>query len=119
MTTTKIVLKIDMYNFFQQMPKKLALKSTYTLFGVVLNANYLVLFLFKITPTIISANPINTIDNPVHNKKRLLLSPYNIKVIPKHCKTNPSNIKVIFFMSYFFLGYPLASFYYSGFRDKV
>lgn len=64
-----------------------------------MNVIYLLLFIFEITPAIISANPINTIGNPVHNKKRLLLSPYNINAIPKHCKTNPNIIKVNFFIN--------------------
>jgi hypothetical protein len=53
--------------------------------------------MFEITPAIINANPINTNDNPVHDKKRLLLSLYNIIAIPKHCKTNPNIVKVYFF----------------------
>lgn len=55
--------------------------------------------MFEITPAIISANPINSIDNPVHTKKRLLLSPYNINEIPKHCNTNPNIVKEYFFIN--------------------
>jgi len=76
-----------------------------------MNIIYLVLLIFEITPPIIRANPINIIGNPVHNKKRLLLSPYNIKVIPKHCKTNPNNIKVNFFISFSFLSFSFFTLY--------
>lgn len=62
-----------------------------------MNVIYLVFFMFEITPAIISANPINTNVNPVHDNKRLLKSLYNIIVIPKHCKTNPNIVKVYFF----------------------
>ena len=63
-----------------------------------MNIIYLVLSLFEINPTNISASPISTSGNPVHNKTRLLLSPNNINPIPKHCNAIPIIVKLCFFI---------------------
>jgi len=51
---------------------------------------YLVLTLSDIS---ISTSPINTSGKPIHNKTLLLLSPYNINPIPKHCNAIPTIVK--------------------------
>lgn len=66
-----------------------------------MNYIYLVLVLFEISPISINASPTNTRGKPIQNKVLLLLMPYNMNPIPKHCNATPIIGKIFFFISNF------------------